>query len=227
MVVGRGMWPASLRWQLAAVHPGRFASHLRCAKPCECRCESLQGLAGVRNACTRVGCLLWQDRQPPLAGPTSVRPLIAALASEPCPQRVDNGRRYYDFEFTAKSRGYTRHALASVTVGNGEGPAGLGYALALDHACKKECLHKGRSRRRSRPAGPGAALVTTCAMSVGQLQTNPAPASALRASCCKLQASCRCAFCCRQVLHAADRREREAVGPHAGQDLHSGPVLQR
>ncbi|KAL4448280.1 hypothetical protein ABPG75_005499 [Micractinium tetrahymenae] len=35
-------------------------------------------------------------------------------------ERVDNGRLYYDFEFTAKSRGYTRHALASVTVGNGK-----------------------------------------------------------------------------------------------------------
>ncbi|KAI7840950.1 hypothetical protein COHA_005380 [Chlorella ohadii] len=35
-------------------------------------------------------------------------------------ERVTEGRRYFDFEFTAKSRGYTRHALASVTVGNGK-----------------------------------------------------------------------------------------------------------
>lgn len=32
---------------------------------------------------------------------------------------MQEGRRYYDFEFTAKSKNYTRHALASVTVGNG------------------------------------------------------------------------------------------------------------
>ncbi len=35
-------------------------------------------------------------------------------------QRMQDGRRYYDFEFTAKTRNYTRRALASVTVGNGE-----------------------------------------------------------------------------------------------------------
>ncbi|EFN56417.1 hypothetical protein CHLNCDRAFT_13502, partial [Chlorella variabilis] len=35
-------------------------------------------------------------------------------------ERTTNGRKYYDFEFTAKSRGFTRHALASVTVGNGK-----------------------------------------------------------------------------------------------------------
>lgn len=32
---------------------------------------------------------------------------------------------------------------------------------------------------------------------------------------------------CRQVLHAADGREREAVGPHEGQDLYCGQVLYR
>eukprot|EP00887_Chlorella_sp_A99_P004260 scaffold15.g4260.t1 len=32
----------------------------------------------------------------------------------------EDGRRYYDFEFKADSRTYTRHALASVTVGNGK-----------------------------------------------------------------------------------------------------------
>lgn len=31
-------------------------------------------------------------------------------------QRVVDGRRYYDFEFTAQSKSYTRHALASITV---------------------------------------------------------------------------------------------------------------
>lgn len=35
-------------------------------------------------------------------------------------ERTSNGRKYYDFEFTAKSSVYTRHALASVTVGNGK-----------------------------------------------------------------------------------------------------------
>ena len=50
------------------------------------------------------------------AGPAHARALPAACA---LPQRVTEGRRYFDFEFTAKSRGYTRHALASVTVGNG------------------------------------------------------------------------------------------------------------
>lgn len=41
-----------------------------------------------------------------------------------CLQRVEEGRRYYDFEFTAGNKNYTRHALASVTVGNGEGRGG-------------------------------------------------------------------------------------------------------
>jgi photosystem II oxygen-evolving enhancer protein 2 len=34
--------------------------------------------------------------------------------------RVADGRTYYDFEFTAANRVYTRHALASVTVANGK-----------------------------------------------------------------------------------------------------------
>jgi hypothetical protein len=42
------------------------------------------------------------------------------LFSPSVAQRTLNGRRYVDFEFTAKNRNYTRHALASVTVGNGE-----------------------------------------------------------------------------------------------------------
>ena len=56
-----------------------------------------------------------------------MRAALLKLLSCPCHcflgpawlQRVTEGRRYFDFEFTAKSRGYTRHALASVTVGNG------------------------------------------------------------------------------------------------------------
>lgn len=35
-------------------------------------------------------------------------------------ERVVDGRKYYDFEFTAKASNYTRHACASVTVGNGK-----------------------------------------------------------------------------------------------------------
>lgn len=35
-------------------------------------------------------------------------------------ERVQEGRTYYDFEFTAKNPRYIRHALASVTVGNGQ-----------------------------------------------------------------------------------------------------------
>jgi len=35
-------------------------------------------------------------------------------------ERVIDGRKYYDFEFTAKASNYTRHAVASVTVGNGK-----------------------------------------------------------------------------------------------------------
>jgi photosystem II oxygen-evolving enhancer protein 2 len=42
------------------------------------------------------------------------------LFSPSVAQRTLNGRRYVDFEFTAKNRNYTRHALASVTVGNGK-----------------------------------------------------------------------------------------------------------
>lgn len=34
--------------------------------------------------------------------------------------RQKDGRTYYDFEFTAKNPRYTRHAAASVTVGNGK-----------------------------------------------------------------------------------------------------------
>ena len=36
-------------------------------------------------------------------------------------ERTDaNGRLYYDFEYTASTPRYTRHALASVTIGNGK-----------------------------------------------------------------------------------------------------------
>ncbi|PSC70397.1 psbP chloroplastic [Micractinium conductrix] len=35
-------------------------------------------------------------------------------------ERTNDGRKYIDFEFTAKNSVYTRHALASVTVGNGK-----------------------------------------------------------------------------------------------------------
>lgn len=37
-----------------------------------------------------------------------------------CEERELNGRTYYDFEFTAATPRYTRHAMASVTVGNGK-----------------------------------------------------------------------------------------------------------
>ncbi len=47
-------------------------------------------------------------------------------------QRLANGRKYYDFEFTAKSKNYTRHAVASVTVGNGEG---RGFFMFLFCVC--------------------------------------------------------------------------------------------
>jgi photosystem II oxygen-evolving enhancer protein 2 len=35
-------------------------------------------------------------------------------------ERKVNDRAYYDFEFLARSRGFTRHAVASVTVANGK-----------------------------------------------------------------------------------------------------------
>lgn len=46
--------------------------------------------------------------------------LVLTFRPVNCVQRTSNGRKYYDFEFTAKSSVYTRHALASVTVGNGD-----------------------------------------------------------------------------------------------------------
>lgn len=36
-------------------------------------------------------------------------------------QRELDGREYYEFEFASKANTYIRHALASVTVGNGKG----------------------------------------------------------------------------------------------------------
>ena len=35
-------------------------------------------------------------------------------------ERMQDGRRYIDFEFLAKSKSYTKHALASVTIANGK-----------------------------------------------------------------------------------------------------------
>lgn len=35
-------------------------------------------------------------------------------------ERQSAGRRYYDFEFLAKNKNYTRHAAASVTIANGK-----------------------------------------------------------------------------------------------------------
>ncbi|GAB4817393.1 hypothetical protein N2152v2_004439 [Parachlorella kessleri] len=49
-----------------------------------------------------------------LTGPSQEVKIITAN------ERMQDGRRYYDFEFTAKTRNYTRRALASVTVGNGK-----------------------------------------------------------------------------------------------------------
>lgn len=48
---------------------------------------------------------------------TAPNQTVALLAVN---ERTNDGRLYYDFEFTAKNSGYTRHALASVTVGNGK-----------------------------------------------------------------------------------------------------------
>jgi hypothetical protein len=53
--------------------------------------------------------------------------LVLTFCPVNCVQRTSNGRKYYDFEFTAKSSVYTRHALASVTVGNGD----LQHCMAL------------------------------------------------------------------------------------------------
>ena len=56
-------------------------------------------------------------------------------------QRELEGREYYDFEFAAKANTYIRHALASVTVGNGEAaflPAGIHAHMCMHmhlHAC--------------------------------------------------------------------------------------------
>jgi hypothetical protein len=57
--------------------------------------------------------------------PSSVTPCLPCLSPVctyacACLQRVVDGRKYVDFEFTAKASNYTRHAVGSVTVGNGE-----------------------------------------------------------------------------------------------------------
>ena len=49
-----------------------------------------------------------------LTGPTQEVQLVDATVREGA------GRKYIDFEFLAKSRGYTKHTLASVTIGNGK-----------------------------------------------------------------------------------------------------------
>ena len=49
-----------------------------------------------------------------LTGPTQEVSLVNAT------ERLLNGRRYIDFEYLVKSRGYTKHALASVTIANGK-----------------------------------------------------------------------------------------------------------
>jgi photosystem II oxygen-evolving enhancer protein 2 len=49
---------------------------------------------------------------------TTVNQDVKLVAAE---ERTDaNGRLYYDFEYTASTPRYTRHALASVTIGNGK-----------------------------------------------------------------------------------------------------------
>lgn len=49
-----------------------------------------------------------------LTGPTQGVDLVNAT------ERMLNGRRYIDFEYLVKSRGYTKHAAASVTIANGK-----------------------------------------------------------------------------------------------------------
>ena len=75
-----------------------------------------------------------------LLGPRP-RPPRCALPSS---QRVEEGRTYYDFEFTAKSKTYTRHAAGSVTVGNGA-PGGQRGGT---------CLPALRARSHHRPPTP-------------------------------------------------------------------------
>lgn len=85
---------------------------------------------------TSAGCCCWRLN----AGPGHIHSAVAfagpAHASAPpaalvLPQCVTEGCRYFDFEFTAKLRGATRHALASVTMGNG------GWAVAGDGCARR------------------------------------------------------------------------------------------
>ena len=49
---------------------------------------------------------------------TTVNQDVKLVAAEE--RKDDAGRLYYDFEYTASTPRYTRHALASVTIGNGK-----------------------------------------------------------------------------------------------------------
>lgn len=49
---------------------------------------------------------------------TTVNQEVKLLAAEE--RKDESGRLYYDFEYTASTPRYTRHALASVTIGNGK-----------------------------------------------------------------------------------------------------------
>ena len=86
---------------------------------------------------------------------------------------MTDGRRYVDFEFTATSRGFTRHALASVTVGNGaplagqrQGPRRAAVRAAACGSARCDCvrpaacLHAAsRAARAAPPALTPAALL--------------------------------------------------------------------
>ena len=55
-------------------------------------------------------------------------------------QRVVNGVKYYTFEFVAKAPNYTRHALSTVTLGNGERIQNV-IIMAVNTLCRQTDVH--------------------------------------------------------------------------------------
>ncbi len=56
------------------------------------------------------------------------------------PQKEKDGRMYYTFEFASKASNYIRHALAVVTVANGESLSDCREMWKLD-SCQTLCTY--------------------------------------------------------------------------------------
>ena len=199
--VGAGCWADACWWVLALGQAGGLGA----MEPIGCVWRNGRwGRGWCRSLPARTAA--WRCRLPPAPPPPCSPCRIDARSSSPacclpaCLQRTDKGRVYYDFEFTAKSRGYTRHALASVTVGNGEG-------RGAPHAARPACWpawSKGLLAGWGKLVWPaawvqdaGAARAPSTSLLCCMLTSLMAAAAAAAAIAIYLRPR-------RQVLHAAD-----------------------